>query len=66
LVFGKGRVSGQGDIMKLRYPLALLLIVGFFAAGQNDYENEVMEEQQYIERVCDGVHKDYLNLQPSC
>jgi hypothetical protein len=25
-----------------------------------------MEEQQYIERVCDGVHKDYLNLRPSC
>jgi len=52
--------------MRLRYPLALLLIVGFFAVGQNDYENEVMEEQQYIERVCGGVHKDYLNLQPSC
>ena len=52
--------------MKLRYPLALLLIVGFFAAGQNDYENEVMEEQQYIERVCDGVHGDYLNLEPAC
>ena len=50
--------------MKLRYPLALLLIVGFFIAGNSDYENEVIEEQQYIERVCDGVHKDYLNLQP--
>lgn len=52
--------------MKLRYPLALLLIVGFFIAGNSDYENEVMEEQQYIERVCGGVHKDYLNLRPSC
>ena len=52
--------------MKLRYPLALLLIVGFFIAGNSDYENEVMEEEQYIERACDGVHKDYLNLQPSC
>lgn len=52
--------------MKLRYPLALLLIVGFFIAGNSDYENEVMEEQQYIERVCAGVHKDYLNLRPSC
>lgn len=52
--------------MKLRYPLALLLIVGFFAAGQNDYENEVLEEQEYIERVCTGLHKDYLNLRPSC
>lgn len=52
--------------MKLRYPLALLLIVGFFAAGQNDYENEVMEEQDYIERVCAGVHTDYLNLRPAC
>ena len=52
--------------MKLRYPLALLLIVGFFIAGNSDYENEVMEERQYIERVCDGVHKDYLNLRPSC
>jgi hypothetical protein len=52
--------------MKLRYPLALLLIVGFFAAGENDYENEVMEEQQYIERVCDGVHTNYLNLELTC
>ena len=52
--------------MKLRYPLALLLIVGFFIAGNSDYENEVMEEKEYIERVCQGVHKDYLNLQPSC
>ena len=52
--------------MKLRYPLALLLIVGFFAAGQNDYENEVMEEQQYIERVCDGVHANYLKLELTC
>jgi hypothetical protein len=26
----------------------------------------VMEERQYIERVCDGVHKDYLNLRPAC
>jgi len=52
--------------MKLRYPLALLLIVGFFIAGNSDYENEVMEEQQYIERVCAGVHTDYLNLRPAC
>jgi hypothetical protein len=52
--------------MKLRYPLALLLIVGFFIAGNSDYENEVMEEKQYIERVCQGVHGDYLRLRPSC
>jgi hypothetical protein len=52
--------------MRLRYPLALLLIAGFFIVGQNDYENEVLEEQDYIERVCQGVHKDYLSIQPSC
>lgn len=52
--------------MKLRYPLALLLIAGFFIAGQNDYENEVLEEQDYIERVCTGVHTDYLEIDPDC
>lgn len=52
--------------MKLRYPLALLLIVGFLIAGNNDYESELMEERQYIERFCDGVHGDYLDLNPSC
>lgn len=52
--------------MRLRYTLALLLIAGFFIVGQNDYENEVLEEQDYIERVCQGVHSDYLNLQPVC
>lgn len=52
--------------MRLRYTLALLVIAGFLVAGQNDYENEVMEEQDYNQRVCDGVHGDYLNLQPSC
>ena len=52
--------------MRLRYTLALLVIAGFLVAGQNDYENEVMEEQDYIERVCDGVHTNYLNLELTC
>jgi hypothetical protein len=26
----------------------------------------VMEEQQYIERVCDGVHTNYLNVELTC
>ena len=54
--------------MKLRYPLSLfvLCVVGLGLAGQGDFEEAQAEEARYAERVCSGVHGDYLNLSPDC
>lgn len=52
--------------MKLRYPLALLLIVCFLAVSESDFNEEVMAEQRYVERVCAGVHSDHLKLGVTC
>jgi len=60
------RVSGQGDHMKLRYPLALLLVVLISCVSETDYQDALHEEAIYIQSVCDGVHGDYLNLRPAC
>jgi len=52
--------------MKLRYTLALIILVTIGLAGNSDFEEEQAEEARYAERVCSGVHGDYLNLSPDC
>ena len=52
--------------MKLRYPLALLLIICFLAVSESDFNEEVKEEQRYAQRVCSGVHSNYLELRIDC
>lgn len=52
--------------MKLRYPLALLLVVLISCVSEQDYQDALHEEAIYIQSVCDGVHGDYLNLRPDC
>jgi hypothetical protein len=52
--------------MKLRYILALIIFVSIGLAGQGDFEEEQAEAARYAERVCSGVHGDYLNLSPTC
>ena len=52
--------------MKLRYPLALLVLLALGFAGESDFQEEQTEEARYEERVCTGVHGDYLNLSPAC
>ena len=52
--------------MKLRYLLALFVLVALGLAGQGDFEEEQAEAARYAERVCTGVHNDYLNLSPAC
>ena len=44
--------------------LVLLALVGF--VGTADMEDQIAEEQFYIEMVCDGKWPDYNNLQPEC
>jgi len=50
----------------LRYPLLVLVILGFGYAGNADFDDALAEEQRYIERVCDGAHSDYLSLGVTC
>jgi len=52
--------------MKLRYTLALFVLVALGLAGQGDFEEEQAEAARYAERVCSGAHSDYLNLSPIC
>ena len=52
--------------MKIRYPLALFVLVALGLAGQGDFEEEQAEAVRYAERVCTGVHGDYLKLFPDC
>jgi len=52
--------------MKLRYPLALFVLIALGLAGQGDFEEAQAEEARYAERVCSGVHGDYLNTFPDC
>ncbi len=43
---------------------AVLLALGWI--GNQDYQDELIQEQQYFKDVCDGIHPDYKNLQPPC
>lgn len=52
--------------MKLRYILALMIFVSIGLAGNGDFEEAQAEAARYAERVCTGVHGDYLNLSPDC
>jgi hypothetical protein len=52
--------------MKLRYPLALLLLGLIACVSNNDFEDELQQERIYLDGVCTGIHGDYLNLQPTC
>jgi len=35
-------------------------------AGEADYQAELHEQQEYIERVCQGVHSDYEGIGVRC
>ena len=42
----------------------ILLALGLI--GNQDYQDELIEEQQYFKDVCDGIYPDFKNLQPKC
>ena len=52
--------------MKLRYPLALLLVALISCVSEQDYQDALHEEARYIHGVCTGFHGDWLNLEPNC
>ena len=43
---------------------AILLALGWI--GNQDYQDELIEEQRYLEDVCSGIYPDFKNLQPQC
>ena len=43
---------------------AILLALGWI--GNQDFQDELIEEQRYLEDVCDGIYPDFKNLKPKC
>ena len=43
---------------------AILLALGLI--GNQDYQDELIEEQRYLEDVCLGIYPDFKNLKPQC
>jgi len=53
--------------MKLRYVLGLgLLFILMMISSTMSFNDELLEENQYIDNVCKGVWPDFKNLTPSC
>ena len=43
---------------------AILLALGWI--GNQDYQDELIEEQRYLQDVRSGIYPDFKNLQPKC
>jgi len=52
--------------MMVRASIGLALLMAIASAGSMDLDNAKAVEVAYVERVCDGVHRDYQNLGVSC
>ena len=52
--------------MKLRYPLALLVVLLVSCVTNQDYQDALHEEAVYIQSVCDGVHGTTSTFRPAC
>ena len=44
----------------------VMLILAFGFTGSGDYEVAKQSEADYIERVCSGIHTNYLELDIKC
>jgi len=51
-------------VVKFAATAAVLVALGL--AGESDFEAAKFEESQYVERVCSGVHKNYLDVEVAC
>ena len=51
-------------IKKIAFVLFVLLLFGI--AGENDYQAALESEQRYKQRVCDGLHNDYMAIGVDC
>ena len=52
------------SLKNLSILVAILLALGWI--GNQDYQDELIEEQTYLEDVCDGIYPDFKNLKPKC
>lgn len=52
------------SLKNLSILVAILLALGWI--GNQDYQDELIEEQTYLEDVCDGIYPDFKNLKPQC
>lgn len=46
--------------------LFLLILIAFGLVGTFDYEDALMEEAAYCDRLKNRVHNDYNNLKATC
>lgn len=44
----------------------IILILAFGFTGSGDFEVAKQSEADYIERVCNGIHTNYLELDFTC
>ena len=44
----------------------LLILIALGAVGTFDYEDELLEEAAYCDRLKNKVHTDYNNLKSTC
>lgn len=52
--------------MMVRAFLGLALLMAIASGGSMDLDNAKAVEADYMERVCDGVHRDYKRRGVSC
>ena len=54
-------------INKMIVTAAVIMFVGVIGlVGAMDYEDEVLQQQHYIEMVCAGHWPDYNDISPEC
>jgi len=52
--------------MMVRASIGLALLLAIASAGSMDLDTAKAVEADYVERVCDGVHRDYKKRGVSC
>jgi len=50
----------------VRASIGLALLISIGSAGSMDLDNAKAVEADYMERVCDGVHRDYKKRGVRC
>ena len=53
-------------VLPLKLGAAAIIVLALGFAGDGDFEDAKALERDYIERVCSGVHGNYMNLEVNC